>query len=356
MTATRWCCCGTAVDCCDMQNCATFVKPNSITFTYTGSIVRQYSTGQNCTLATYTYTIESVGAFIEDGTNCDSPNLIPQNRFWCQQARVSYVREDFFWQAKDIQVWCEDDSCGQTNPAWVATCSACTPASNYCECRPVDANFFGLVSKDTYVGNPRIINGITGQGFDSQPPCCMPTPPVGFMQAIAYHCCVVCGCARPTISFTPAGPSPQGCAGTFLSGSDTRTVTTYAFCQNTASVVTDPWVQYMPHMIFSGKCGCPRIDTWANPVHEQDTCKWCLPAPASGPDIVYSTQSTCFPVILCDGLPNGVCETGKVSSISASPASCLYYEECGGSLSAIECPWTVSYQDVVSQQLLVTIT
>jgi hypothetical protein len=355
MTATRWCCCGNAVDCCDMQNCATFVKPNSITFTYTGSIVRQYSTGQNCTLATYTYTIESVGAFIEDGTNCDSPNLIPQNRFWCQQARVSYVREDFFWQAKDIQVYCEDDGCGNTNPAWVATCSACTPASNYCECRPVDATFFGLLSKDTYVGNPRIINGITGTGGES-PPCCSPTPPVGFMQAIAYHCCVVCGCARPTISFTPAGPTVPTCSGVLLSGSDTRTVTTYAFCQNTASVVTDPWVQFMPHMIFSGKCGCPRIDTWANPVHDQDTCRWCQASTASGPDIVYSAQSGCYPLITCDGLFNGVCETGKVSSASASPASCLYYEECGGSLSAIECPWTVSYQDVVSQQLLVTIT
>jgi hypothetical protein len=336
-----------------MQNCATFVKPNSITFTYTGSIVRQYSTGQNCTLATYTYTIESVGTFLEHGNNCDAEFLTPQKRFYCEQAQVSYVREEYFWQAKDIQVWCEDDSCGETNPAWVAACGACTPASNYCECRPVDANFFGLVSKETYTGTARIIDGITGTGADSAS-CCSPTPPPKKKQALAYHCCVVCGCARPTISFTPGGPSVAGCNGTLLSGFDTRTVTTYAFCNNTASVVNEPWVQYMPNMIFSGKCGCPAADTWVNPVHEQDTCEWCGVSDASGPDIVYTPQSSCYPLIQCEGLPQGVCETGKISNAGGF-GLCLYYDECGGPLSAVDCSWTLSYQDVVTQTLTVTI-
>ena len=354
---TSACCCGGGPivgSCCDMQRCATFVKPNSITFTYTGALVRQFSSGQNCTLATYTYTIESVGVFIEDGNNCDAPFLTPQNRFFCPQARVSYVREEYSWSAKDIQVWCEDRSCGIINPSWVASCSACTPASNYCECRPVDANFFGLDAKRTYVGTPRVIDGITGNGGEA-PPCCAPSPFAGYMQAIAYHCCDVCGCFRPTISFTPAGPSIQGCTGTLLSGHDTLTTTTYAYCNNTPSVVSEPWVQFIPIMIFSGKCGCPRADTWSNPVHAQDTCTWCAPSNASGPDVVYSPLSGCFPVIQCDGMPQGVCEQGTISSMGGF-ALCLYYEECGGSLSAVDCSWTLDYQDVVTQQLVVSVT
>lgn len=354
MSNHRWCCCGEATDCCDMQNCSTFVAPTKIKFEYIGSIVRQWSSGQNCTLHTLTYTVESEGPFFAYGNNCDGEFGIPQRRFFSENAKVSYTKEEYFWQPKDIQAWCEDASCGQTNDPAFVDCTACTQASNFCECRPLDANFFGLYRKVTCTGAPRIIAGMTSPiGGESPSGCCIPIPPVGATQAVSLSCCVSCGCARPTISFTPAGPSPPFCTGTILSGSDTCTDTYYQFCGNTASTTTTAADFFMPSMVFSGKCGCPAADTWNELYWDQGNCPWCASASFGGPLVVFGEG--CAPVLTCDGLFNGVCNSGKMSNLDGF-GFCLYYEECGGTLSAVDCSWTLSFQDVVTQQLIVTIT
>lgn len=354
MSNHRWCCCGgnLPANCCELQNCEGFVQPNSITITYTGKIERHYSHGQICTLSEYTYTIESVGSFSTFGNSCDAEFLTPDRLFYCPQARVSYQKKDYVWQPSTVEVYCQDQACTPENPAWTYECGACTPESDFCECRPLGPNWYKLYATGTATGTPRVIDGHSGPN-EFYASCCATRP--GAMAALVYFCCDVCGCIRPTIAFTPKDTTEgDGCFGIYLSGSDTYVYSETGNCNlNGPSTTTSDWVQFLPAMVLAGECGCPSATTWSNPVWDFGACRACATSLAGGIDYVFTFDSTCTPFITCDGLPQGVCASGKLSF----EALCIKYDDPGcQTFGAVVCQYTLSFQDVVTQSVTVTIT
>jgi hypothetical protein len=362
MSNHRWCCCGEAQDCCDMQNCATFVAPNSITITYTGTLTRTFDTGQVCTLATYTYTIESVGNFTQHGNSCDAPFLTPPRTFRCPNARVSYQYTIWAWQPKDFDVVCPcPPFC--SDPTWVYPCSACIPPDETglvfnmsCDCRPRDANYFKLICKNTYTGTSRVIPGALPAEWPSPAiGCCFTDaiPQAGLRAALTYYCCDVCGCARPTISFTPESTNPVGQPGVvILTGSDTLTEEIIA-CNPTLGTTTSDGGWSLNWFSIAGDCGCPDAATWANPVWTTNiACQGYAMPSVSTPTLLMpctnANISGCKGQMTCNGLTQGVCETGKLSF----EGICVDQVTGDGTV----CSYQFSYSDSLTQTMAVVIT
>lgn len=364
MSNHRWCCCGEAGDCCDMQNCATFVAPNSITITYTGTITRTFDTGQVCTLAEYTYTISSVGNFQPRGNSCD-PEFpgTPPRHFSCPQANISYQYRTWAWQPKNLVVTCPCPPWCET-PPWIYPCSACIPPDETgtvynmtCDARPRDANYFLLVCRDTYTGNTRMIQGAghTDPGWiqEQSADCCTASiaPTTGQKHAITLFCCENCKCARPTILFSPE--TNQILAGFHsLLGHDTYTHEEIICSPNIGTTtVTGAWETNW--FSLSGECGCPDSATWSNPIGVQ-----C--SPLAMPVVFHennahlvpctnAVMSTCQRSLSCEGLFQGVCESGKLMFEGLcyrfdDPTNSTYYQ------------YVFSYTDSVTQSVSVVIT
>lgn len=365
MSNHRWCCCGEAGDCCDMQNCATFVAPNSITITYTGTITRTFDTGQVCTLAEYTYTISSVGNFQEHGDNCDSQFLTPARRYSCPNAHVSYQYRTWAWQPKNFDVECECPPYCST-PTWMYPCSACIPPDETgtvynmtCDCRPRDANYFKLMCRNTYTGTTRQIPGSRnydpGWSFNIGEECCVNgvVPPTGRAAALTLFCCDVCGCARPTVLFSPETTNAASPGVVVLTGNDTLTEELIS-CNPTTGNTTTASGWELPWFALAGECGCPDASTWSNPVWQpSDTCLGqALPVVNQFSYLVPCTNavmSGCSPTLTCDGLPQGVCENGKLSFTG----TCVRVED---PTNSTVCSYQFSYTDNVTQSVSVVIT
>ena len=314
MTLYRVCCCGpgAVVDCCDMQtNCATFVAPNTITITYTGSITRNYSNGASHVLVNYTYTIASNSAFSQVGNSCRGT----RRTYYCPTANVSYdYTERIYAAAAGTEYWYDP---------LADECSGCTDPDLECKTE-ID---FCLSETHRNYGPARSVGKATAA--------------TGILE---YTCCDSCGCVRPSILYQPAA------FGTMSTIAD-RAVFTPGCC--TSSPATDiQGAHNLPDFEISGACGCPSSTTWVEIVSDPDGgCDangWRPPATASTNFNFFA--ATCG-AMDCNGLPIGVCSTGK---------SINYTWQCVDLIDEVvvtrDCSITLGYEDICAQTMTVTIT
>jgi hypothetical protein len=247
----RWCCCGSAIDCCDMQSCTNFVTPTQINIQYSGVITRTYSTGQTVVLADYTWNVNSNSAFTMRGNTCtgDGPR-----EFGCPTATLDYTWNVYLWVP-------EINNQTYLDPLpW--PCSSCD-ANMDCNWNQLHC----LQRQDTYYGVPRTVNGanvVFGSG------CCQgrtvgKSPPI-----LRLICCEICGCARPTILYTPATTL-------WTTADDYYVIDDQKCCYagTPPGPIESPGAWIFPHFQISGRCGCPDGSTWDSPPgpYAQPTCE-----------------------------------------------------------------------------------
>lgn len=309
MSNHRWCCCGALpANCCEMQtDCATFVAPTLVTIVYAGTITRTWSNGVTHVIATYTYTIQSAGAFAQSGNNCSG--LIPRV-YAAPQANVSYDYHEYIYKADTGSNWWYDPQPEE--------CEGCT-AEWQCE------NTVEFCLSKTYRshGPARAIGAAAGANG-----------------AIEYRCCESCGCVRPSIRYRPASET--------LNTVNDRYVYTPGCCVSDAAFdIQGSWI--LNGFEVSGQCGCPSASTWLEPVSAPtfDGCD----DPYNPPNVVstslqpLTTQSSCNSLD-CFGLPSGQCNSGSVTW----NWSC--YPPGGGQ---VDCSATLGFVDVCTQTLTITV-
>lgn len=309
MSNHRWCCCGALpADCCEMQtDCATFVAPSAITIVYAGTITRTWSNGVTHVIATYTYTIQSVGAFSQSGNNCRGS--IPRV-YAAAQANVSYDYYEYIYRADTGSNWWYDPQPDE--------CEGCT-AEWQCE------NTVEFCLSKTYrsYGPARAIGAAAGANG-----------------AIEYRCCESCGCVRPSIRYRPASET--------LNTVNDRYVYTPGCCVSDAAFdIQGSWI--LNGFEVSGQCGCPSASTWLEAVSapQFDGCD----DPYNPPNVVstslqpLTTQSSCN-AMDCFGLPAGQCNSGSVTwNWSCHPPE-------GGQ---VDCSATLGFVDVCTQTITITV-
>ena len=316
MSNHRWCCCSQEVeDCCDMQtNCPTFVAPATITIVYSGTITRTWSNGVTHTLATYTYTISNNTAFTTTGNNCRGS--VPRV-FACSQANVSYDFREYVYQASADTEFYYDPIADE--------CSGC---DDNLQCKTDIA--FCLEKTYRSYGTSRVM-----------------TKDAAATGVIEYKCCDSCGCIRPSIQYRPASET--------LNTANDFFVYTAGCCTATSSYSeAGTWI--LNKFEIAGACGCPSASTWEEVFSPPagDGCTSQLPFPNYWPPNVVATswqtmtsQSTCS-AFDCNGIPNGVCGSGKAYF------NWFCYPSPGG--IEIPCEVVLSFTDTCSQTMTVTIT
>ena len=318
MSNHRWCCCGGDIDCCEMQSCANFVTPNSITITYTGTITRHWSTGQSEVVAEYTYTIASNSRFTQRGNNCTGN---APREFGCNTALLSYDYKLHNW-APDVSY----DSY-LTGPGPCSGCDAVTYLCDYdivyCKERTI-----------RYYGTNRTVNGLH-QLFASG--CCQPRS--GNNAVLRLSCCVSCGCARPAIMYTPS-------VTLWFTANDFYEYT--PLCCNSDTPDSGPGTWTLPAFQIHGECGCPTGTTWS----ASNIVTNCAAPDVVfiAPDVLYGYGSCGF--MDCNGLPQGTVYSVKL------PYSWVCESDSGDPLNPIFnfCDITISAYDECAQTITVTVT
>ena len=315
MSNHRWCCCEGAIDCCEMQSCANFVTPNTITVTYSGTITRHWSTGQSEVVVEYTYTVASDSAFVQRGNSCtaDAPR-----EFGCPTAQFSYDYKVHFY-SPDV------------NPEDYLT--------GHVDCGGCDANFecdldivYCRYRTDRYYGTPRTVNG---QAFMFGSGCCQHR--LTNNSVLRLLCCNNCGCARPAVHYTPS-------VTIWSTANDFYTLTPLCCTSDPPFSGGGAWV--LPQFQVMAKCGCPVLGSWTSSNIVTD----CASPDVAG-DAISGQGSACG-LLNCSGLPQGVTGSFKFHYTW----NC--YSDSGDPLNPIVhfCEQTVSAYDECAQTITVTIT
>ncbi len=280
MSNHRWCCCDQAIDCCEMQSCSNFVTPTQINIQYSGVITRTYSTGQSVVIADYTWNINSNSAFTMRGNNCtgDAPR-----EFGCPTAMLDYGYNLYAW-SPEINPQTDNDPL-----PW--NCSSCDAGM---QCDWSGQHVFG--GQSTWYGLPRVVTGANTVFEDG---CCQPRQVIGeSVPVLRLSCCDICGCARPTIMYTPSTTL-------WYTVDDLNDEYQTNVCVNpTASptFVTQPGTWYFLPFQMSGQCGCPDGATWNSPPGPFVDSPLCLGPPVvpgcPGPDCKNFPQNV---VVNVDG-------------------------------------------------------
>lgn len=316
MSNHRWCCCDPAIDCCDMQSCSNFVTPTQINIQYSGVITRTYSTGQSVVLADYTWNINSNSAFTMRGNNCtgDAPR-----EFGCPTATLDYGYNLYAW-VPEINPQTDNDPL-----PW--NCSSCDAGMN---CDWSGQQVFG--GQSTWYGLPRVV---TGANILFSSGCCQgrtvtdAAPPV-----LRLICCEICGCARPTILYTPSTT-------VWYTVDDVNDEYQTNVCVNPTSpptTVTQPGTWLFDAFQMSGQCGCPTGATWNSP-----------PGPFVDP---YCPGPPVVP-----GCPTADC-TGLPQSLVVNVSSDTYNWTCeivGPPQTITFCSETVTYTDTCQHAFTIVV-
>jgi hypothetical protein len=295
-------------------NCPTFVAPATITIVYSGTLTRTWSNGVTHTLATYTYTISNNTAFTTTGNNCRGS--VPRV-FACSQANVSYDFREYVYQASaDSEFY------------FAPIADECSGCDDNLQCKTDIA--FCLEKTYRSYGTSRVM-----------------TKDAAARGVIEYKCCDSCGCIRPSIQYRPASET--------LNTANDFFVYTAGCCTSTSSYSeAGTWI--LNKFEIAGACGCPSASTWEevfSPL-SGDGCTSQLPFPNYWPPNVVATswqtttsQNSCG-AFDCNGIPNGVCGSGKVYF------NWFCYPSPGG--IEIPCEIVLSFTDTCSQTITVTIT
>lgn len=325
MSNHRWCCCDPAIDCCQIQSCSNFVTPTQITIDYTGTITRTLSTGQSFVVQDFKYTLVSNSAFVQRGNNCtgDSPR-----EFGCPTALLNYEENQYLWIP--MARWQTD-----IDPLPYA-CSACDAGMN-CNWN----GLFCLYRKDRFLGAVRQVGG-SNIGTDD---CCRPrlvteNPPV-----IRFLCCDVCGCARPSLWYTPATT-------VWSTANDFYTIDEDLCCNDNPppGPQTTGGTYIFPPFLISGACGCPDANTWAHPPgpYAETGCPFPLPVVPGIVGIGFPAVNPC-PTPDCKGLPQ------SVSTFMGGYTFEWQCQQLGPPLVVDFCSETVTYTDTCQHTLTVVI-
>lgn len=387
MSNHRWCCCEGTGDCCDLQNCANWVAPNNVRIKYSGLLKRVLDTGQELATRQFLYEIESVGEWIAYGDDC-TPNA-PAKRFYCRDAKITISSTHNGYSPKNIAVDCECPPwCA--SPPWSYECAACIAPimdgvtySMSCECQPRDATYFVKTCTDDYNFEANVPGATSTDDMYSAVSldCCWlkVQPPLGDRAALTLMCCPNCdanggtalACSRPTVVFTPATNTPLPYPLRMLTPANSITATVYRIvskCTPTPSQVLEASSWPIWAFGISAKCGCPV--SWSQPlVWQTNLCSYLpntwLGGYETGPYVVQydpnlqpchteTVESRCDPRMTCEGLPLGVCETGKLYFTG------ICYRGTAGSPppagGATVCDYAFSYEDKVAQFIDVFVT
>lgn len=315
MSNHRWCCCDAAISCCDMQSCANFVTPNTITVTYSGTITRHWSTGQSEVVVEYTYTVASDSAFVQRGNSCtaDAPR-----EFGCPTAQFSYDYKVHFY------------SPDTNNESYLTGNQPCGGCDDQYKC---DYNIvYCRYRTDRYYGTPRTVNG---QAFLFGSGCCQHR--LSNNSVLRLLCCNNCGCARPAVHYTPS-------VTIWSTANDFYTLTPLCCTSDPPFSGNGAWV--LPQFQVMAKCGCPVLGSWASSNIVTD----CASPDVAGDFI--SGQGTACGLLNCSGLPQGVTGSNKFHYTWNCEA------DSGDPLNpTIDfCEITVSAYDECAQTITVTIT
>ena len=240
MSNHRWCCCDGAIDCCDMQSCANFVTPTQINIQYSGVITRTLSTGQSFVVSDYTWNINSNSAFTMRGNNCtgNSPR-----EFGCPTATLDYTYNNYLWQAEVTS---------QTDADPTPPCPSCDASMN-CDWN----GQFCLERQETYYGG---VHTVAGADVAFPSGCCQGRTSVEYdPPVLRLICCEICGCARPTILYTPS-------VTVWTTANDFYVLDELMCCYpSPPGPVQTPGTWIFDAFQMSGKCGCPDGSTWNSP-------------------------------------------------------------------------------------------
>jgi hypothetical protein len=293
-------------------NCPTFVAPATITIVYSGTITRDWSNGVSHVIATYTYTITNNNSFVGAGNNCSGKG---KRVYHCSQANVSYDFREYVYEPSANTEFYYDPIADE--------CSGC---DDDLQCK-TDITFCLSKTYRSY-GTSRVMNkAAAAQGV------------------LEYKCCDACGCVRPSIQYRPASET--------LNTANDFFAYTAGCCTSTTSY-EEAGVWILNQFEINGACGCPSASTWENVYSppQGDGCLTVMPSPNYWPPNVVGTSwqgdfnSSCS-AFDCNGIPNGVCFSGKAS------LNWFCYPEAGVELA---CSATLSFTDTCSQTMTVTLT
>jgi hypothetical protein len=293
-------------------NCPTFAAPTTMTIVYSGSITRNWSNGVSYVIATYTYTITNNTAFVGAGNNCSGKG---KRVYHCSQANVSYDFREYVYEPSANTEFYYDPIADE--------CSGC---DDDLQCK-TDITFCLSKTYRSY-GTSRVMNkDAATQGV------------------LEYKCCDACGCVRPSIQYRPASET--------LNTANDFFAYTAGCCTSTTSY-EEAGVWILNQFEINGACGCPSASTWENVYSppQGDGCLTVMPSPNYWPPNVVGTSwqgdfnSSCS-AFDCNGIPNGVCFSGKASF------NWFCYPEAGVELA---CSATLSFTDTCSQTMTVTLT
>lgn len=315
MSNHRWCCCDGAINCCDMQSCANFVTPNSITVTYTGTITRHWSTGQSEVVVEYTYTVASDSAFTQRGNSCraDQPR-----EFGCPTAQLSYDYKLHFYSADTVN---EDYLTGNQPCGGCDDQYKCDYDIVYCRYRT-----------DRYYGTPRTV---TGSSFLFGSGCCQHR--LSNNSVLRLLCCNNCGCARPAVHYTPS-------VTLWFTAADFYTIT--PLCCNSDPPFSNAGTWSLPQFQVMAKCGCPVLGSWSSSNIVTD---------CASPDVAsdgYTGSGSSCGLLDCTGLPQGV--TGSFKFYYTWNCTADSGDPFNPTIDF--CETTVTAYDTCAQTITVTIT
>lgn len=228
--ANSCCCDSVPTSCCDWWACPENAAPiTNITITDTYKKTRYWDTGESMEIEKFDWTVQSVGLFTRQGANC-TVGLLDG----CPQATVTW---DFVIKSPAfLHTGTGSTLDGVTETAFVL-CAGCLYPGPSCK-------YDGTVCAtriEHYYGSQTV---------------------TGAPNAMRYECHTGCaGCVRPMVSYTPVSPADINLLGLY-------TRTDPPACCAPGAPDTGPDPAYIGFNGFSvgGKCGCPAIDTWDNPM------------------------------------------------------------------------------------------
>ena len=236
--ANSCCCDSVPTSCCDWWACPENAAPiTNITITSTYKSTRYYDTGESIELVNLSLTWQSVGLFTRQGANC-TVGLLDG----CTQATVTWdivIRTPAF-----LHIGQGSSLDGVTETGTPAICFGCLypgPSCNYDPtplCVGTEQHYYG---SETVTGS--VINNYNAMTYQCHSYCPSTIP--------------ISSCVRPMVTYQPTN--------LYLTGLFTQTDPCLCGPYN-ADIGPEPATIGTDGFYVGGKCGCPAIDTWDNPM------------------------------------------------------------------------------------------
>ena len=233
--ANSCCCDSVPTSCCDWWACPeNAASITNITVTNTYKTTRYYDTGESIETVNGSWTVQSVGLFTRQGANC-TVGLFDG----CPQATVTWdvvINSPAF-----LHTGTGSTLDGVTETAHVL-CAGCLYPGPSCK-------YDGTLCAtriEHYYGSQTVTGAPNAMRYECHSTCPSTIP--------------ISSCVRPMVSYTPESID------IFLLGLYTRTDPPACCAPGLPDTGPDPAYFGIGGFSVGGKCGCPAIDTWDNPM------------------------------------------------------------------------------------------